>query len=262
MKIKKYQVDAFAEKTFEGNPAVVCPLPQFLPEKMMQQIAMEHNLSETAFIVQDGDRYHIRWFTPVAEVELCGHATLASAYVIFEIFEHPSLEIEFQSLHRGILTVTKVNEMYELDFPAFETDPSKLNKSDLGSCLGVDIVEVRNGVTDCLVVVESESAVVAAKPDFTALTSFQRRGFIITAPSEKYDFVSRFFAPRFGVNEDPVTGSAHTLLIPYWHKKLGKTNLVARQLSSRGGTLYCTYLGDRVRIAGYASLYSEGVIFL
>jgi len=262
MKIEKYQVDAFAEEHFEGNPAVVCPLPEFLDDELMQNIATEHNLSETAFIVKEADFYHIRWFTPVAEVELCGHATLASAFVIFEILGHDAEVINFKTLYRGNLSVVKKNGMFELDFPSTETTPSTFDLSLIQECFDLPILEHFDGKTDCILLLENEEAVLKAKPDLAKLALLDRRGFIITSTSSKYDFVSRFFAPKFGVPEDPVTGSAHTLLIPYWHKKLDKINMIARQESKRGGTLYCTFLDDRVRIAGHAVLYSKGDIML
>lgn len=262
MKILKYQVDAFAEKLFEGNPAAVCPLEEFLDDEILQNIAMEHNLSETAFIVKSDEGYFIRWFTPNSEVELCGHATLASAYVIFEKLGFADDSIRFQTKFRGELSVRKKNELYELDFPSTMTVPSRYDLSDFQSCFNVHIKENYDGITDSILVLESESDVLAAKPDLKKLLQLERRGIIITAESETFDFVSRFFAPKFAVDEDPVTGSAHTLLIPFWSKRLEKKNMVARQVSERGGNLYCTFLGDRVHIAGSARLYSEGEIYL
>lgn len=260
MVIEKYQIDAFAEKIFEGNPAVVCPVSKFPDDSLMQKIAMEHNLSETAFIVSKEGSYDIRWFTPSAEVELCGHATLASAFVIFEIIGHKEDDIIFNSKIRGQLRVEKKNGMYELDFPSTETFSSNFSLNKIQDCFNVRIIEHFDGRTDCLLVVENEADVLNAKPNFQLLSKLERRGFIITSESNKYDFVSRFFGPKVGVNEDPVTGSAHTLLIPFWSRRLKKKNMVARQVSSRGGTLYCTHLDDRVRIAGPAILYSKGKI--
>ena len=262
MKILKYHIDAFAERPFEGNPAVVCPVSVFPPVELMQNIAAEHNLSETAFIVKEDDFYHIRWFTPVAEVELCGHATLASAYVIFEIVGHDSEKINFKTLYRGDLSVVRKNGMFELDFPSTNTVPSIFDLKLIQECFDVPIIEHFDGKTDCILLLENESAVLKAEPDLAKLAKLDRRGFIITARSSEYDFVSRFFAPKFGVPEDPVTGSAHTLLIPYWHSKLKKINMVARQVSRRGGTIYCTFMDDRVRIAGHAALYSTGEIHI
>lgn len=262
MEIEKYQIDAFTDQLFAGNPAVVCPVSAFPPDHLMQQIAMEHNLSETAFIVKEGEDYHIRWFTPVYEVELCGHATLASAFVIFEILGHNSERVKFHSKYRGNLFVERKNGMYELDFPATTTKPSSFPIELLQDCFDVRIMEHYDGLTDCLLILESEEMVRKAKPDLRKLSKIDRRGVIISSSSDSVDFVSRFFAPKFGVDEDPVTGSAHTLLIPHWHKKLKKINMVAKQISKRGGTLYCTYLEDRVKIAGHGVLYSRGLINL
>lgn len=262
MKILRYQVDAFSEHTFGGNSAIVCPLTEFLSAETMQAIAAEHNLSETAFIVEKGDGYQIRWFTPVAEVELCGHATLASAFVVFEILGHEAESITFKTLYRGDLEVKKKNDMYELDFPSTQTIPSSYDLDLIQDCFNIPIVEHFDGKTDCILVLQDEASVLSAKPDMGKLAKLDRRGFIITSTSNEYDFVSRFFAPKFGVPEDPVTGSAHTLLIPYWYEKLGKINMIARQVSKRGGTLYCTYMDDRVRIAGNAVLYAKGEIYL
>lgn len=262
MEIAKYHVDAFAERVFEGNPAVVCPLDAFLDDELMQNIAGEHNLSETAFIVKEEEGYQIRWFTPLAEVELCGHATLASAYVIFEELGYEKDVLTFSTKYRGELKVSKVNGMYELDFPSTASKASEYPLSLIQDCFDVEILEHYDGRTDCILLVKDEKALLRAKPNFQRLAELDRRGFILTSPSTKYDFVSRFFAPKFGVNEDPVTGSAHTLLIPFWSKRLDKINMVARQQSKRGGTLYCTYLEDRVRISGGAFLYSKGEIRL
>ncbi len=262
LKITRYQIDAFASKVFEGNPAIVCPLDDFLSDEIMQSIASEHNLSETAFIVKEEDYYHIRWFTPVAEVELCGHATLASAFVIFNIFNHEAERIHFRTLYRGDLFVKRVNGMFELDFPSTETRPSSFDLNLVQECFNIDILEHYDGKTDCILIAKSHADVASARPDFHSLGKLDRRGFILTAPSDEYDFVSRFFAPKFGVDEDPVTGSAHTLLIPFWSKHLNKTNMIAKQISERGGLVYCTYLGDRVKIAGNGVLYAEGTISL
>lgn len=262
MKIKKYQIDAFAEKVFCGNPAVVCPVDEFPEKDLMQAIASEHNLSETAFIVKKDLAYLIRWFTPNAEVELCGHATLASAFVIFEIMGHQENYIVFETLFRGDLRVSKTNGMYELDFPSTRAQPSSININLLQDCFNVPIKDHFDGKTDCLLLFASEDDVKRARPDMRKLKNLDRRGFIITSESSTYDFVSRFFAPNVGVPEDPVTGSAHTLLIPFWSNRLGKVNMVARQVSKRGGMLYCTYLTDRVRISGHAVKYSEGEIEL
>lgn len=262
MEITKYQVDAFANKVFQGNPAAVCPLDEFLADEVLQAIALEHNLSETAFIVPKGSGYEIRWFTPKAEVALCGHATLASAYIIFEKLGFQDEKIVFETRMSGVLTVSKVNGMYELNFPSNHCAPSSFSKSLLSDALNVDVEEIYDGTTDCLAILKNESAVKYCDPDISKLSKIDRRGIIISSKSDEVDFVSRFFAPKVGVNEDPVTGSAHTMLIPFWSKRLDKINMVARQLSERSGTLYCTYLEDRVLIAGQTQLYSEGKIYL
>ncbi|WP_235297221.1 PhzF family phenazine biosynthesis protein [Portibacter marinus] len=262
MKIKKYQVDAFADRLFEGNPAVVCTVESFPERDLMQKIAMEHNLSETAFVVPEQDHYLIRWFTPLTEVDLCGHATLASAYVLMEELKEVEDKVVFQTLKRGVLTVERKNERYELNFPSTTFRTSDLDQKWIEKCLDTEVLECMDGLTDCLILVENEQKLKNLKPDFTKLSDIDRRGFIVTAPSDNYDFVSRFFAPGVGVDEDPVTGSAHTILIPYWHEKLGKINMIARQISKRGGTLYCTYMNERVGIAGSAKLYSRGEILL
>lgn len=262
MEIRKFQIDAFAENIFEGNPAAVCLLDEFLADEILLNIASEHNLSETAFIVENGKNYDIRWFTPVAEVNLCGHATLASAFVIFECLHYKNQEIVFQSRHSGVLKVKKIEGRYELDFPVSVIHPSKYSKSELQTYFDQSIVEVWDGKEDCLVVLKDEQAVNTCIPDLKALKKLNSRGFIITAKSHQYDFVSRFFGPRVGVDEDPVTGSAHTLLIPYWAEKLGKSSMIAKQISERGGILYCGLDNERVTIAGSAKLYSEGIIYL
>ena len=262
MEIVKYQVDAFAENLFEGNPAVVCPLVEFLEDDLMQKIAMEHNLSETAFIVDRDGTYDIRWFTPKHEVKLCGHATLASAHVIYEQLGHQEEEIIFQSMHRGQLKVTKKNDLLELDFPMGSYKKSKYTKEEIEKAMGISINEFYDADEDILIVLESEKDLASFVPDFNQMMNIPIRGFIITSRSKDYDFVSRFFAPRFGVNEDPVTGSAHTRLIAYWHKQLNKKYMIARQISERGGTVYCTYNGERAMMAGKAVLYSEGKIII
>lgn len=257
MKINLYQVDAFAEKIFEGNPAAVCPLREWLPDRQLRNIAMENNLSETAFFVEEGNAYRLRWFTPVAEVDLCGHATLASAHVLFEHLNYAKPEIVFES-NSGPLRVRRERGKLKMNFPVTageRIDPPKA----LLEALGTDAEEVYKA-TDYMVVLEQEAQVRELDPNFFLLNRIDTRGIIVTAPGEKYDFVSRFFAPALGINEDPVTGSAHTMMIPYWSIKLGKKKLKARQVSKRGGTVYCTMLDDRVEIAGKAVTYLEGVI--
>lgn len=257
MKQKLYQVDAFAGKLFEGNPAAVCPLSEWLPDITLQQIAMENNLSETAYFVQEEDGYRLRWFTPVAEVDLCGHATLASAHVLFEHLQYDRPEIEFSS-NSGLLTVRKDGDLLVMNFPVSRGE-RVAHAEPLLEALGTDSDEVYRA-TDYLVVLKDEGQVRNLDPNFLQLNRIDTRGVIVTAPGGKFDFVSRFFAPAVGVNEDPVTGSAHTMLAPYWSDRLGKNELTARQVSKRGGTVYCKMRGDRVEISGEAITYLEGMI--
>lgn len=257
MKQKMYQVDAFADRIFEGNPAAVCPLDEWLPDGKLQQIAMENNLSETAYFVGEGDTYRLRWFTPAAEVDLCGHATLASAHVLFEHLDFHNPEISFSS-NSGRLKVRKDSGMLNMNFPSSigeEADPP----GELMDALGTGAEEIYKA-SDYMVVLEREEQVRALDPNFFLLNRIETRGIIVTAPGKEYDFVSRFFAPAVGINEDPVTGSAHTMLAPYWSERLGKDELKARQVSRRGGTVYCRMLDDRVEIAGKAVTYLEGTI--
>jgi len=260
MKIKLFQVDAFTDHLFGGNPAAVCPLDKWLPDSLMQNIAMENNLSETAFYIIENNRYSIRWFTPAAEVDLCGHATLASAHVIFRHMEFKPERIEFQS-RSGVLSVRREGEQLILNFPA--DSPVKLDPPGrIIEALSARPVEAYKGRTDYLFVFDNENEVAAIKPDFRKLSSEGVRGIMITAPGQSVDFVSRFFAPGVGIDEDPVTGSAHTTLIPYWSKRLGKTVMNAIQASKRGGVLTCTSLGERAEFIDIAITYLEGVINL
>lgn len=230
MKIKMFQVDAFTEHLFGGNPAAVCILDQWLPETLMQSIAAENNLAETAFIVAGEDGYSIRWFTPTVEVDLCGHATLASAHVIFSYLSYHDDEIIFHSQRSGLLKVKKHNNLLSLNFPADEfyqvTTPEVLQKA-----LGIEPMATFKGKTDYMAVLPSEQDVVNLQPDFALLETLEARGVIVTAMGDTADFVSRFFAPQSGINEDPVTGSAHTTLTPYWAQELDKDELTAVQLS-------------------------------
>ena len=259
MKIPIYQVDAFTNERFKGNPAAVCPLDSWLPDAVMQNIAAENNLAETAFVVAAGNEYEIRWFTPTVEVDLCGHATLASAYVLFNELGFAGDQINFISHRSGPLSVTKNGTILALNFPV-----DTLSELPLKPAFAIGLSQapraVFKGKTDYLFVYDSEAEILALQPDFVALKAHAVRGIIVTAPGEKTDFVSRFFGPACGVNEDPVTGSAHTTLTPYWASILGKTELTARQLSLRTGDLTCKLLGDRVEIAGEAVLYLKGEI--
>jgi PhzF family phenazine biosynthesis protein len=258
MKITLYQVDAFAGKLFSGNPAAVCILEQWLPDALMQNIAMENNLAETAFIVKEPKGLHIRWFTPATEVRLCGHATLASAHVIFNHLNESKPEISFNSLS-GELKVRKEGNELTLNFPADimqEIEPPVA----ITEAIGLSPDKAYKGKTDFMLICQDQSVVEKIRPDMRKLKETQARGVIVTAPGKKSDFVSRFFAPAVGVDEDPVTGSAHTSLIPYWSKRLGKTEMSAIQLSSRRGYLKCKYLGDRVEIGGTAVTFLVGEI--
>lgn len=252
-----YQVDAFAERVFEGNPAAVCPLDAWLPDETLQAIALENNLAETAFFVPSARGYRLRWFTPVDEVDLCGHATLASAHVLFEIKGHPDPEIVFET-RSGDLVVTRVDQGLSMDFPSRPPAPCATPPA-LVAGLGATPVEVLES-DDYLAVFATEADVAALAPDFAALSRLGRRGVIATAPGTRYDFVSRFFAPRLGVNEDAVTGSAHCELAPYWAARLGRRRLHARQISARGGDVGCELLGDRVMLTGRAVTFLRGHI--
>ena len=263
MEIPIYQVDAFARGVFSGNPAAVCPLKSWLPDATLQAIAMENNLSETAFFVKAGADYDLRWFTPAVEVDLCGHATLAAAWVILEKLEPGRPAVTFHTLS-GELQVTRKLDLLALDFPARPAEPVRATPPLLAA-LGGNPREVW-AARDYMVVYDSEEEIRALAPDMNLLSQIDRFAVIVTAPGQPgehaCDFVSRFFAPAQGVAEDPVTGSAHCTLIPYWAGRLNKHRLLARQVSRRGGELYCELLGDRVSIAGRAALFLEGVIRL
>ncbi len=257
MKLTIYQIDAFAEKSFEGNPAAVVPLDSWLPDATMQSIAEENNLTETAFFIPVSKGFHIRWFTPNKEVTLCGHATLASAYVLFNILGSSKTSLSFESLS-GSLGVSRNGDLLTLDFPTLvpkECDcPSMLSKA-----LGIQPLECLAN-DDYLFVLEKEQDILGLDPDHQLLKQLDLRGIIATAPSTQYDFVVRFFAPKYGIPEDSVTGSAYTQLMPYWSNKLGKSKLKAKQVSARGGEVFCELKGDRVLISGRAVKYMEGVI--
>ena len=258
MHVPIYQVDAFSSKLFSGNPAAICPLENWLPDATLQAIAAENNLAETAFyIVKDG-QYHLRWFTPGVEVDLCGHATLASAHVIMAMRrEITGPRVSFLT-KSGELIVTREGDLYALDFPARPPVETSYD-SKLFEALGATPKQVL-GARDYLCVFDTEAEVRAVRPNMEKLAAIDRFASIITAPGTDCDFVSRFFAPAKGVPEDPVTGSAHCTLIPYWAARLGKTKLFARQVSPRGGELWCEHRGDRVTIAGKAAAYLEGTI--
>lgn len=257
MKLKIYQVDAFARHAFEGNPAAVCPLDAWLPDALMQAIAAENNLSETAFFVREGDRFAIRWFTPTTEVDLCGHATLASAFVLFECEGYRNERICFES-KSGELAVSRDADLLVLDFPAQPPEPCAVPDGILAA-FGAEPVECLKAA-DLIVIYEDEQFVRAVAPDIETLKTVNSRGIIVSAASTEYDFVARFFGPNVGIDEDPVTGSAYTQLVPYWAEKTGKTTFHAKQASDRGGELFCELAGDRVLIGGRAVKYLEGVI--
>jgi PhzF family phenazine biosynthesis protein len=261
MNLRIYQVDAFTDKVFSGNPAAVCPLDNRLDDSLMQQIAMENNLAETAFYVKEGDRYGIRWFTPTVEVDLCGHATLAAALVLFQCEGHSGDLIHFHSPRSGALTVRKVGDDLALNFPADEYHPVELS-AELTAGFNISPKAAFRGKTDYMLVFDNEMEVRDLQPDFDKLAKVDARGIIVTAKGGEADFVSRFFGPQSGINEDPVTGSAHTTLTPYWAKILGKDELSAVQLSARKGQLRCKLLGDRVEISGQGRLYLRGEIFV
>jgi PhzF family phenazine biosynthesis protein len=260
MKIRLFHVDAFTSRPFAGNPAAVCPLESWLDDATMQSIAAENNLSETAFFVRGRDGvYALRWFTPATEVDLCGHATLASAYVVFRHLDSKASTVTFSSAS-GPLSVSKDGDDLALDFPARPPSPMPV-PDDLAKALGRRPREVW-AARDYMALYDTEEEVRAVSPDMESLAAAGRFATIVTAPGDTADFVSRFFAPAQGVPEDPVTGSAHCTLVPYWAKRLGKTRLRALQVSRRGGELDCEDRGERVSIAGRAVQYLEGVIEL
>lgn len=258
---KIYQVDAFTDQVFSGNPAAVCPLHHWLSDDLMQKIAMENNLAETAFYVKQNDQYLIRWFTPAVEVDLCGHATLAAAYVLFHHENHQGNTIHFYSPRSGALTVTKSGEVLRLNFPTDVIEPLALTH-DLTACFNIKPRLAFKGKTDYLFLFDHEEEIKKLVPALDKISALPARGVIVTAKGDTVDFVSRFFAPQAGINEDPVTGSAHTTLTPFWAKELGKTKLTALQLSQRRGKLQCQYLNDRVEISGQARLYMIGELYL
>jgi PhzF family phenazine biosynthesis protein len=257
-----YQLDAFTDTLFGGNPAAVVPLQTWLPDATMQAIAAENNLAETAFYVPTQDGFHLRWFTPVVEVDLCGHATLATAFVIFNLQNYAQEVIRFES-RSGELTVRQQDDWLVLDFPADTLHtPSEIPEALLPSLGNEPVLEVLKGKTDYLVVFENQAQIESLQPDFRVMNTVAARGVIVTAKGNKTDFVSRFFAPQSGIDEDPVTGSAHTTLTPYWASQLNKNEFEALQLSARGGFLKTKLNGQRVEIAGQVKLYLQGQIFV
>ena len=260
MRIPLYQVDAFTRRLFGGNPAAVCPLAEWLPDATMQAIAAENNLAETAFFVAQGANYLLRWFTPTVEVELCGHATLASGYVVTHILKPELRSVGFDTLKAGPLAVTREGDLLAMDFPAWPPGPDPADPRILAA-LGKAPAQSFVARDRTLAVYDTAEEVAALRPDFAAMREVPGADAIVTAPGHgDIDFVSRYFAPNHGVDEDPATGSAHCVLAPYWVGRLGKQQLSARQISARGGDLVCTLRGDRVTLAGRAVLYLEGTI--
>ena len=257
MQIPIFQVDAFSSRLFSGNPAAVCPLTSWLPEETLQAFAAENNLAETAFFVRRNGHFDLRWFTPICEVDLCGHATLASAHVLFQELKEPGDELRFQT-KSGELIVRRHGDRLALDFPSRPPIPTDIHPA-LIPALGGKPSEIL-AARDYLVRYSSADEVLGLTPDMEKLKETDKFAVIVTAPGTDCDFVSRFFAPAKGIPEDPVTGSAHTSLIPYWAKELGKTTLHARQISKRGGELFCKLNGDRVEIAGHSALFLKGQI--
>jgi len=262
-KINIYQVDAFTDKIFSGNPAAVCMLDSWISDDLMQSIGNENNLAETAFVVPKGEDFEIRWFTPTVEVDLCGHATLASAFVLFNIYNYPSSLIQFHSPRSGLLTVEKNGDMLFLNFPTdkLETlqDDENLN---IEKCIGIKPLELYKGKTDYMALIDNENSLQNLQPNLIEISKLKARGLIVTAKGNDVDFVSRFFAPQDGINEDHVTGSAHTSLLPLWSKKMGKNKFIARQISKRGGQLVCEFKNDRCLIGGKARLFLTGELTL
>ena len=259
MPLAFHQIDAFSDRPFRGNPAVVYRLDAWLEDELMQRIAAEHNQAETAFSVREGDAWRIRWFTPECEVPLCGHATLATAHALFELYGEPGERIDFVCLS-GALAVTREDGRLVLDFPAMRLEPAPLAER-VGAILGQRVLAVQVG-KELLAELESEQAVRDCKPDLAALAQLPGLGVIVTAPGREHDFVSRYFAPGIGIDEDPVTGSTHCILAPYWAERLDKPELSALQCSARGGELHCRLQGERVKIAGQAVLVASGQLFI
>ncbi len=252
-----FEVHSFTDRIFSGNPAGVCPLDEWIDDELMQKIATENNLSETAFFTPNDDHYDLRWFTPQVEVDLCGHATLATAYVVFEHLGYEGNVVTFRT-QSGDLSVWKDEDFLVMDFPSRPAEQADCPKQ-ISEGLGIEIDKVFKS-RDYLVVLENESQVRGLQPDFSILKRLDSEGIIVTAPGDQVDFVSRFFAPRMGIDEDPVTGAAHSTLTPYWADRLGKSELRAKQISARGGDLWCKQVDDRVYIAGQAALYLKGFL--
>ena len=257
--MKQYVVDAFTDEVFSGNPAAVCITKEWLSDDLMMNITRENNLSETAFAVKERDRYKLRWFTPGGEIDLCGHATLAKAFVIMNYYDTHLEEVAFDTLS-GVLTVKKKQDLYEMDFPAYELKPKEVT-SAMEDAIGARPVEAYMG-RDLLCIFESVDVVRGLSPDMEKLKALDGLLLQVTAKGREYDCVSRSFAPKLNVPEDPVCGSGHCHIVPYWAKKEGKDDIIACQASRRGGILYCGIEADRVKLAGQAALYSEAELFV
>jgi PhzF family phenazine biosynthesis protein len=260
MSLDFHQIDAFTQQPFAGNPAIVYRLDNWLDESRMQAIAAEHNLAETAFVVKEGAVWHIRWFTPACEVPLCGHATLASAFALFELHGETAPQLDF-ICQSGALSVSREGKRLVLDFPSLPGQAIEASAA-IKAAVNGPIVEVLNTGKELLVVLESEQQVRECQPDLAAVATLPWLGMIVTAPGAQHDFVSRYFAPAIGIDEDPVTGSIHCSLIPYWAERLAKHELNAFQCSARGGELFCRLDGERVKIAGHAVLVASGRLYL
>lgn len=261
MKLTIYQVDAFTDCVFKGNPAAVCPLKEWLPDDLLLKIALENNLSETAFYVSKENKYEIRWFTPTVEVDLCGHATLATAFVLFTQEGFNKNVIEFYSPRSGNLSVAVEESNFVLDFPV-DIPQEVILSDEFKSLTDKTPITVYKGRTDYMLLFEKQEDIQKLKPNLPLIKKIEARGIIVTAPGLEHDFVSRFFAPAVGVNEDPVCGSAHTTLTPFWAEKLNKKQLSAFQLSERTGSIKCTLLNERVKLSGQAVLYLKGEIYV
>ena len=255
--IPLYQVDAFTDRPFGGNPAAVCPLDEWLPDDVMQSIAMENNLSETAFFVPEGDGFRLRWFTPTDEVVLCGHATLATACVLFDQLKYDRDSIEFITEKSGVLTVKRDGELIVMDFPALPASESPVPEGLVKAIGGIEPLAFFRAVKN-MAVLSDEAAVRAVVPDLEYIKHMEGYGLIVTAPGNDSDCVCRYFGPQAGVDEDPVTGSAHCTLVPYWADRLGKNEIHSRQISARSGDVFCKFDGDRVLMAGHGKLVIEG----
>jgi PhzF family phenazine biosynthesis protein len=263
MQLTIYQIDAFASSLFKGNPAAVIPLTEWIDDELMQNIAAENNLAETVFFVATPGKvsdYHIRWFTPEFEINLCGHATLASAFVIFKFLDFKKDTVVFAS-QSGLLRVTKKDTLLEMDFPSWKPERTENYPEQIATILGIKEIVGVYKYRDLLIEVATEEEVINAAPDFSALKKTNEM-VILTAPGKEVDFVSRFFAPDAAVDEDPVTGSAHSQLIPFWSEKLNRKKMFAKQLSKRGGELWCEDLGNRVLISGQCVFYMKGEIIV